>query len=327
MPSKRLTLVTGGTGFVGQKLVRRLLELGERVRVLVRKSSNTASFAGNAVELAYGDVTDRASVEAAVADCERVYHLAKPLEWWIPNYGLHYQVNVEGTRNVMESALVAGVEKAVYTGSYLTLFDDAPDTGVADSPRRGDFIWAYTRTKHLGEREALKMAERGLSVVSVLPTAIYGPGDTTSTGRLLISYLRRRLAALIEIRANLVYVDDVVEGHIAAMERGRVGQRYVLGGDNISSSQVLAMMAEMEGRRWIPPVLPRWMCLAVGLTNEILAKLTRRHALITRAFARYFSRALYVDSAKARNELRFSFTPLDEGLRKYIDWAKAAGQV
>ena len=327
MPRKRPTLVTGGTGFVGRRLVNRLLDLGERVRLLVRKTSDTTLFAGKPVELAYGDVTDRASVEAALQDCGRLYHLAKPLDWWTPDYSLHYQVNVEGTRNVMESALTTGVERAVYTGSYLTLFGEGQNTISGDSQRRGRCLEAYTHTKYLGEQEALRMAERGLAVVSVLPTAIYGPGDTTATGRLLISYLRRRLPALIDIRANLVYVDDVVEGHIAAIERGKAGERYILGGDNISGSQILALIAEMEGRRWVPPRLPHWMALAAGAACEILARLTGKPSFISRDFVRHFSRPLYVDSTKARSELEFSFTPLREGLRRYIDWAKAASQM
>ena len=290
-----------------------------------RKSSNTAAFAGKPVELVYGDVTDRASVEAAIAGCTHVYHLANVYDWWLSSESPHYEVNVEGTRNVMESALAAGVERAVYTGSYLTLIDDNPDAAGTDQDFRSHCIQEYTRTKRLGEQEALKLAAQGLPIVSVLPTAVYGPDDTKATGKMLLAYLRGRLPAMIEIRANMVYVDDVVDGHIAAMERGKIGERYVLGGDNISSAQVLALMAELSGRRWIPPRLPRWMCLVVGAACEAMAGLRGKQALISRDFVRYFSQTLYVDSDKARGELRFSHTSPQEGLRKYVEWVKTAG--
>ena len=132
---------------------------------------------------------------------------------------------------------------------------------------------------------------------------------------------------MIEMRANMVYVDDVVDGHIAAMERGETGERYVLGGDNISTSQVLALMAELEGRRWTPPRLPYWICFVLGLACEIRAGLRGKQSLLSRDFVRYFAQPLYVDSTTARDELGFSYTPPQEGLRRYIKWARASGLI
>ncbi|HEY82500.1 MAG TPA: NAD-dependent epimerase/dehydratase family protein [Dehalococcoidia bacterium] len=224
-----LTLVTGGTGFIGQRLVKRLLERGERLRLLVRKTSNLTPFSGQPVEFAYGDVTDRPSVEAALTGCSHLYHLANVYDWWLPDYSLYYRVNVEGTRNVLEAALAAGVEKVVYTSSMVALPGASGEVFNETTPHRGYFVCEYERTKYLGEQIARELAEKGLPVVCVLPTGVYGPGDTKVMGRLLAAYLKRRLPALINIRTNIVYVDDVVEGHILAMERGKVGERYLLG--------------------------------------------------------------------------------------------------
>ena len=317
------TLVTGGTGFVGRRLVERLASSEERVRALARRTSDVSMFVNSPVELVYGDVTDRPSVGKAMQGCRRVYHLAKPSDWLTPDTALHHRVNVDGTRNVMEEALAANVEKVVYTGSYLTLFQKG-GPGV-NANHRGNWIGAYSDSKTLGEQTALSMNERGLPVVSVLPTAIYGPGDTSDAGRILFLYLRRRLLAQLEIRANMVYVDDVVDGHVAAMERGRPGERYILGGDNISSCQIVEMLAEMEGRRWVPPRLPVWAWPAVGRACELWAVLTRRQPLIDREFVRYFARPLYADSDAARQELGFSYTPLREGLQRYATWLRETG--
>jgi len=321
-----LTLITGGTGFIGQKLANRLIEHGERVRLLVRKTSNVSPFAGKPVELAYGDVTDRTSVKAALTGCKRLYHLANVYDWWIPNYTQYYRVNVEGTRNVLEAAMAAGVEKTVYTSTYATL-GCGENTKTEDTSRSGPFLCEYERTKYLGEQEALKLAQEGLPLVVVMPTGVYGPGDTKITGRLLAAYLNRRLPALINMRTNMVFVDDVVEGHIAAMERGRPGEKYIMGGENASSRDVLSLVAEMEGRRWIPPTIPHWMGMAAGLFYEMGAKLTGKPPLISRDFVRFFSKPLCVSNEKACTQLGVSFTPLREGLRRHIEWLKETGEV
>lgn len=325
MSDASVILVTGGTGFVGRRLIGRLAASGERVRALVRRTSDVSVFANGPVELAYGDVTDRPSVHEAMRGCTHVYHLAKPSDWLTPDTALHHRVNVDGTRNVMEEALAAGVEKVVYTGSYLTLFQEG-GLGV-NANHRGNWIGAYNQSKRLGEQEALSMNGRGLPVVSVLPTAIYGPGDTSDAGRILVLYLRRRLLAQLEIRANMVYVDDVVDGHIAAMQRGRPGKRYVLGGDNSSSCQIVEMLAEMEGRRYIPPRLPFWIWPAVGLACELWAALRGSQPLIDRDFVHYFAQPLYVDSDAPRRELGFSYTPLREGLQRYVTWLRETGHL
>jgi nucleoside-diphosphate-sugar epimerase len=320
MPPERATLVTGGTGFVGRRLVLRLVRDGARVRLLVRPTSDVVQFHGMPVELAYGDVTDRDSVRQAVAGCDRLYHLAKPNNWLTPDPVLHQRVNVDGTRNVLDEALAAGVRKAVYVGSYLSLFEEQSP----GSNHRATWIARYTASKTQGEQLALDMASRGLPVVSALPTAIYGPGDTTDAGRILVLYLRRRLPVQLDVRANMVYVDDVADGLVAAMERGRAGARYVLGGDNIGSRELLALLAEITGRRWTPPCLPQWAWPAVGLASELACRATRTQPLIDRDFVRYFSKPLFADSDATRKELGFAHTPPREGLRLYVEWLKAA---
>lgn len=217
--------------------------------------------------------------------------------------------------------MAAGVEKVVYTSTFATL-GCGEGVKTEDSEREGPYVCEYERTKHLGEQEALKLAQRGLPVVIVMPTGVYGPGDTKITGRLLAAYLNRRLPALINIRTNMVFVDDVVEGHIAAMERGKLGEKYILGGENTSSQEILSLIAELEGRRWIPPTIPHWMGMGAGLLYEMGAKLTGRPPLISRDFVRFFAKPLYASNQKACKELGMSFTPLREGLRKHIQWLK-----
>lgn len=321
------TLVTGGTGFIGQRLVSRLLERCEPVRLLVRHASNLAPFSGQSVEFAYGDVTDRASVESALAGCNRLYHLANVYDWWIPDYSQYYRVNVEGTRGVLEAALAAGVEKVVYTSSYVTIPGARGEVFNEKTPHRGYFVCEYERTKYLGEQVALELAKKGLPVVCVLPTGVYGPGDTKAIGRFIVAYLKRRLPGYIEVRTNMVYVDDVVEGHILAMEKGKVGERYILGGDNFYSSQLFSLIADLEGRSWMPPRLPYWMGPAIALMYETMSRVTKKPPLISRDFVRYFRKPVFVDNTRARTELGLTFTPLREGIRRHIAWLRDVGQI
>jgi nucleoside-diphosphate-sugar epimerase len=265
-------LVTGGTGFIGQQIVKRLLERGEKVRLLVRKSSNLGPFAGQAIETAYGDVTDRPSVEAALAGCERLYHLANVYDWWIPDYSQYYKVNVQGTRNVLEAALLAGVEKVVYTSSVVAVPGAEEDTFSEATPHRGYFSCEYERSKFLGEQVAKELTAKGLPLVCVLPTGVYGPGD------------------------------------------------------NVTISQTLKLVAGMEEVS-LPPRLPYWTAPAIGFLYEMFSRFNGEAPLISRDFVRFFARPCWIDNTKARTELGLSFTPLEEGIRRHIDWLRSTGKV
>ncbi|HYQ91551.1 MAG TPA: hopanoid-associated sugar epimerase, partial [Candidatus Competibacteraceae bacterium] len=251
-----ISLVTGATGFIGAAVVRRLLQSGYTVRVLVRAHSDRRNLQGLAAEPVSGDLSDRASLEHALRGCRYVFHLAADYRLWVPKPASMYATNVTGTRNLMLAALQAGIERIVYTSSVATL-GLPPDGGPGDEDTPvtlADMIGHYKRSKFLAEAAVLKLyREHGLPVVIVNPSTPIGPGDIrpTPTGRMLIEAASGRMPAYVDTGLNLVAVDDVAQGHLLALERGRLGERYVLGGENLSLRQILVEIARLTGRR--PP--------------------------------------------------------------------------
>jgi farnesol dehydrogenase len=330
--------VTGGTGFIGTRLVEALVARGHRVRALSRRE-NPAPPPGwegagpgplehERVEIVRGDVTDRDSLARGIEGCSRVFHLAGYAKNWAPSRKVYRDVNVQGVKNVLDAAAAHGVQRIVCTSTLLTLGPTPPGVvGDEDMPRRSrGYFTEYEESKTLGERVMLRRAAEGLPVVVVNPTRVYGPGHLTEANalaQLIDDYDRGRVPVLLNRGvnvANYVYVDDVVQGHLLAMETGRVGQRYILGGDNVSLKEFFRTIDKVSGKRhfqipmwWIAPMV--FACL-LKLRADALGIYPR----ITPGWMQTFLTEWVFSSDKARRELGYEPTPLAEGIRITYEW-------
>src|SRR5260370_4263589 len=276
-----LSLVTGATGFVGSALARALLARGHRVRVLARPNSDRRNLAGLAVEIAEGAMEDPGSLVRAVAGCRYVYHVAADYRIWVPDPAPMFRANVDGTRDLLTAALEAGAERVVYTSSVPTLGLVAGGSADEETPSSvDDMIGPYKRSKFATEEVARGLArERGLPVVIVNPSTPVGPPDIkpTPTGRLIGEAARGQMPAFAGTGLNIVHVDDVAEGHLAAAEKGRIGERYILGGENMTLAEILAEVAQAGGRR--PPWLraPHSVRFPVAVRAQLPRHIPSRH--------------------------------------------------
>ena len=324
-------LVTGASGFVGSAVARALTERGLEVRALVRASSPQAHLAGLPIEFATGDLRDAQSVRAAMKGVRFLFHVAADYRLWARDPNEIVENNVTGTRIVMQEAQSAGVERIVYTSSVATLECRAGGE-AADESRQvpvGETIGAYKRSKLLAEQLVEKMVAQGLPAVIVNPSTPIGPRDVkpTPTGRLIFEAAAGRVPAFVDTGLNMVHVDDVAQGHIAALARGRTGERYILGGQNASLSEILATVAQQTGR---PPPrikLPRAVVYPLAYAAEALAQRTGREPFVTVDGLRMSKKRMFFTAAKAERELGFRARPYAEGIRDAIDWFRQAGRL
>jgi dihydroflavonol-4-reductase len=324
-----LVLLTGGSGFVGSAIARALLGGGYRVRALVRPSSPRNNLAGLDLELVDGDMCDPAAVTRALRGARHVVHAAADYRLWTRDPAALVRTNVEGTRTVMEAALAEGVERVVYTSSVATLRPrhDGSSSDEADALEEAGAIGAYKRSKVAAERVVEAIAGRGLAVVIVNPSTPIGPRDIkpTPTGRVIVEAARGRMPAFVDTGMNLVHVDDVAAGHVAALVRGKPGERYILGGDNVALRDMLGEIAALCGRR--PPRLglPRAPLYPLATAAEAIAAVTGREPLLTRDGLRMSRHRMFFTSEKAMRELGYRPRPHAEGLRDAVDWFRGAG--
>jgi len=323
-------LVTGATGFVGSGIVRALLATGYPVRALVRAASPLANLAGLEVESACADICDRDAVARAMAGVRHVVHAAADYRLWARDPDALVRTNVEGTRTVMEAALRAGVERVVYTSSVATLAL-RPDGEAADETVQlaaTAAVGAYKRSKIVAEQLVQTMIARdALPAVIVNPSTPVGPRDIrpTPTGRIIVEAASGHMPGFLDVGLNLVHVDDVAAGHVAALERGRIGERYILGGDNVLLEHMLRDIAGLVGRR--PPRLKlmRGPLYPIAAAAEIIAAMTGREPFLTLDGLRMSRHHMFFTSAKAERELGFNSRPYAEGLRDAVDWFRRAG--
>lgn len=320
-------LVTGASGFVGSAVASALRQNGFPVRVLVRASSPRTNIDPRD-QVFVGDLLDRDSVAAAVNGALYVVHTAADYRLWAPSPDDIMRSNVDGTRVVMEEARRAGVERIVYTSSVATL--DLRAGGIADETRplpADAAIGAYKRSKVLAENLVAGMARDGLPVVIVNPSTPIGPRDVrpTPTGRIIIEAASGRMPAFVETGLNFVHVDDVAAGHLAALHRGQPGERYILGGQNVSLRQFLLDIAELVGRRARPLRLPRGAIYPFAFGAELLARATGRPPFATVDGLRMARYTMHFDDGKARRELGYTSRPYREGLAEAIEWFAQAG--
>jgi dihydroflavonol-4-reductase len=324
-------LVTGATGFVGGHLVRALRERGARVRCLVRPATPGDGLSGLGVEIVRGDLTDAAAVRAAADGAEVVFHCAADYRLWVPDPRAMYASNVDGTRNVLEAAARAGARRIVYTSTVGALGLD-PRGLAADERapvRLDDMIGPYKRSKFLAERVAEEFIGRGLPVVIVNPSTPVGEGDVkpTATGRMIVEFLEGRLNAWVDTGLNLIDVRDVAVGHLLAAERGRVGEKYILGHRNLSLAEILGLLARLTGRPAPRLRLPHWLPLVVAAVDTCAAHVLRRPPRVALDAVRLARHKMYFDSAKAVRDLGLPQTPVEDALARAVAWFRANGYV
>ncbi len=322
-------LVTGGTGFVGANLVRALLAEGHAVRVLARPQSDRKALAGCQVEVVPGDLLELDSLRRAVAGCRVVFHVAADYRLWVPDPAALYRTNVEGTRHVLEACARAEVERVVYTSTVGTLGipkDGRP--GTETTPVRfEEMVGPYKRSKFLAERVAEEFAAQGLPVVIVNPSAPVGPWDVkpTPTGQMIVDFLKGRMFATLDTGLNLVHVADVARGHILAAEKGRVGEKYILGNQNCSLTKIFDRLSWLTGIRPPQHRLPYPLAWLGALVIEGVARLTGTPPRVSLTAVRMAKKHMYFSSEKAVRELGLPQTPVEQALRDAVEWFVAHG--
>ncbi len=323
-------LVTGASGFVGSAVLRHLIDAGHEVRVLLRPTSDRRNIEGVACEPLLGDLTDMASLREAAAGCDAVFNVAADYRLWVTDHDEMYRANVDGTRNVLLAAAEAGATRIVHTSSVAAIgFRD--DGAPADEDTPGDLarmIGPYKRSKYLADVEARRLAaEDGVPVVIVNPAAPFGPRDIkpTPTGGMVVAFGRGRMPAYIDTGLNVVHVDDVARGHLLAHERGAVGERYILGGDNMSLRDILVTLAAHLGRA--PPRirLPRLPLFPIAWVSEAIGRISGIEPALNLDALRMAKRRMYYSSAKAGRVLGYEPRPGSDALVDAADWYRDNG--
>ena len=322
--------VTGATGFLGSHVARRLLAKGADLRLLVRTTSRTDNIDDLAAERVIGDLRDIESLKRGMAECEFVFHVAADYRLWARNGQELYDSNVEGTRNVLQAARDAGVRRVVYTSSVATmgfgnngrLTDESTPVSIAN------MIGDYKRSKFMAERSAIEAGQAGQNVVIVNPTTPIGERDIkpTPTGRIVVDFLRRKFPAYVDTGLNLVDVVDCAEGHLLAMEKARPGERYILGGENLTLKQILDKLAVITGLPSPKVKLPYAMAYATGVVDTLVTgTIRKREPRVTLDSVRMGRKKMFVTCAKAERELGWNPRPVDDALRRAAEWFQAKG--
>ena len=324
-------LVTGASGFVGAAVARALAAQGARLRLLVRATSDRTNVAGLDAELVEGDLRDEASVRRAAEGVRYLYHVAADYRIWAPDPEEIVRNNRTGTLAVMNAARDAGVERIVYTSSVATL--KPLDGGAADETRPAtpeQAVGAYKRSKVVAERLVEAMAADGLPVVIVNPSTPIGPRDVkpTPTGRIVVEAANGKMPAYVESGLNLVHVDDVAAGHLLALEKGRIGERYILGGQDVSLGGMLGEIARIVGRKPPSVVIPRAPLFPLAYANEAWCRATgKTDPFLTVDSLKMAAHNMYYSSAKAEADLGYRARPYGEALADAIDWFRAVGKI
>jgi dihydroflavonol-4-reductase len=324
--------VTGATGFVGSHVARVLAEQGADLRLLVRSSSNPKNIQGLNAERVVGDLRNPPSLEKAMAGCDVVFHVAADYRLWIRDPEQMYRTNVEGTRTILQATRSNRVRRMVYTSSVATMgFTSNGQPADENSPvSLENMIGHYKRSKFMAEQLVLQAAKSGMDVVVVNPTTPVGEQDIkpTPTGRIIVDFLKKKFPAYMDTGLNLVDVTECARGHVAALERGRSGQRYILGGENLTLKQILDKLAAITGLRSPTVRVPYIVALATGVIDEIVTgHIFRREPRATIDAVRMGRKKMFVSSAKAERELGWKTVPVDNALRRAVEWFQAHGYV
>lgn len=323
------TLVTGATGFVGSHVARQLVAAGESVRALARPGSKRNALDGAAVEWVEGDLRDEGSLDRALKDVRRVFHVAADYRLWAKHPQEIYENNVAGTKNLLAAALRVRVEKFVYTSTVATIAvqrgSELPDETNRTSV--DEMIGNYKKSKLLAEQEALRAAHEGLPVVIVNPTTPVGAGDwkPTPTGRIILDFLLGRMPAYVDTGLNFVAVEDAARGHLLAAERGKAGERYLLGGENLTLKQVLDALSSITGMRAPRRQIPHGVALIAAFADTAVARMRGGEPRIPLEGVRIARHKMFVNDAKARRELGYTSGRVKEALQRAVEWYVANG--
>jgi dihydroflavonol-4-reductase len=325
-----LCLVTGATGFVGSAVTRQLLAAGHKVRVLVRRGSDRQNLEGLAVEIVEGTLAEPPTLPAAVAGVDALFHVAADYRLWVPDPVVMYRTNVAGTVSLMEAALAAGVSRIVHTSSVATLglLPDGAEADEGTPVTLGDMVGPYKRSKFLAEEAvSLLVRERGLPAVIVNPSTPVGPRDVkpTPTGRTIVEAARGRMPAYVDTGLNFAHVDDVAAGHLLAFEKGQIGERYILGGENLTLAELLGIVCGLAGKRAPTVKLPHGLILPFAFAAEAMSRFTGREPFATVDAIRLARKKMFFKIDKARAELGYAPRPARDGLTEAVDWFRANG--
>ena len=322
--------VTGATGFLGSHVARVLADRGADLRLLVRSTSNLKNLTGLRAETATGDLRDAASLEKAISGCDTVFHVAADYRLWVRDPNEMYRSNVGGTRALLEAARKNGVRRVVYTSSVATIgFRADGQPADEDSPvALADMIGHYKRSKFMAEQLAMEAGRGGMQVVTVNPTTPVGEQDVkpTPTGRIVVDFLKRKFPAYVETGLNLVDVRECAQGHVAAFEKGRTAERYILGGEDLTLKQILDKLGQITGLPSPKIKLPYLFAFAAGVVDEaVTGLLLRREPRATVDTVRMGKKKMFASSAKAERELAWKIVPVDGALRRAVEWFQANG--
>jgi dihydroflavonol-4-reductase len=324
--------VTGATGFLGSHVSRVLADQGADLRLLVRSTSNLRNLEGLKAETATGDLRDAGSLEKAMSGCDTVFHVAADYRLWVRDPAEMYRSNVDGTRAILDAARKNGVRRMVYTSSVATVgFTGNGHPADEDSPvSLADMIGHYKRSKFMAEQVALEAARGGMHVVTVNPTTPVGEQDVkpTPTGRIVVDFLKRKFPAYVETGLNLVDVRECAQGHVAALEKGKPGERYILGGENLTLKQILDKLGAITGLPSPKVKLPYAFAFAAGVIDEaITGRVLGREPRATVDTVRMGRKKMFASSGKAERELGWKIVPVEGALRRAVEWFQGNGYV
>jgi dihydroflavonol-4-reductase len=325
-----LTFVTGATGFVGSHVARAVVAQGGELRLLVRPNSDLRNIEELKAETVVGDLRDPAGLKKAMAGCEAVFHVAADYRLWIRDPDQMYRSNVGGTRAILEASKDNGVRRVVYTSSVATMgFSSNGRAADEDSPvSLADMIGHYKRSKLMAEQVALEAGRSGMDVVVVNPTTPVGERDIkpTPTGRIIVDFLKKKFPAYVDTGLNLVDVTECARGHLAALEKGRSGERYILGGENLTLKQILDKLAAITGLPSPRIRVPYVVALATGVVDVVVTgHLLKREPRATIDSVRMGRKKMFASSGKAERELGWKTVAVDGALRRAVDWFRANG--
>jgi dihydroflavonol-4-reductase len=320
--------VTGGSGLIGAALVERLVARGDHVAALARSDAAATALSSAGAEVVRGDVLDEAALIAGLRGCAVAFHVAGVNTLCPTDPAPLYRVNRDAARLVTRLAAAAGVRRLVHTSSAATVGEAEGALGREDSPHRGWFLSDYERSKFEGELAVVDEARRtGLDVVCVNPSSVQGPGRAGGTGRILLGLLAGRLPLFIDTRISITDIADAAEGHILAAERGVAGERYVLCGSTLTTAEALAVLSRVAGRPVRPRIVPAPVASAAGALAEGAFRVARRHPPFCRAMVRTMLHGHAYDGSRAARELGLRYTPIEDTLRRTLEWARAEGLV
>ena len=324
-------LVTGANGFMGSNVVRELIKDGADVRVTIRKDSDTRNIDDLDVETVFCDIRDKESVKSALKGCDTLYHTAAYFAHWVADKKLFYNINVEGTKNLLEEALFQGLEKVVYTSTSNTIGSHGAGNFVKEDAEfngweAGDH---YAISKYLAEIEAKKICEKGLPLVIVNPTLVIGVRDRkpTPSGALIVDIANGNMPGYIEGAINVIDVEDVARGHIQAAQKGRIGERYLFGNENLYVGDFFKLIAEIAGVKPPKRKIPYRVALLLGYLFQVGARITKKPPIVSVSQVRLGKMGEHFDCSKAVNELGLKQTPIKKTIEKAIDWFRENGHI